>query len=126
MTKNYDVGYKKPPKAHQFKKGQSGNPKGRPKKEKICMADILDKISNETITITENGHSFPTTKFEVAIRRLLAKAISGDVNALKLYVQLKEKYGAQIVQDNSVDAKNLEFSSAIEAEKAYKKLVKSL
>ncbi|WP_433990382.1 hypothetical protein SuNHUV7_20230 (plasmid) [Pseudoseohaeicola sp. NH-UV-7] len=27
----YDVGFGKPPEAGQFKKGQSGNPKGRPK-----------------------------------------------------------------------------------------------
>lgn len=27
------VGYKRPPKKNQFKKGQSGNPKGRPKRK---------------------------------------------------------------------------------------------
>ena len=30
--KDYEIGYKKPPKHTQFKPGQSGNPKGRPQK----------------------------------------------------------------------------------------------
>ncbi len=30
-SENYDVGYKKPPEKSQFKKGESGNPEGRPK-----------------------------------------------------------------------------------------------
>ena len=30
-NKDYEVGYKKPPKEYQFKPGVSGNPKGRPK-----------------------------------------------------------------------------------------------
>ena len=32
--RGYEVGYGKPPKATRFKKGQSGNPKGRPRRQK--------------------------------------------------------------------------------------------
>ena len=32
--RDYDVGYGKPPKATRFRKGQTGNPKGRPKTSK--------------------------------------------------------------------------------------------
>lgn len=43
-----EVGYKKPPKASQFKPGQSGNPKGRPKKKKMTDEEAL-KIVNEFV-----------------------------------------------------------------------------
>jgi len=38
----YSIGFKKPPKHARFKPGQSGNPKGRPKKTDT-MADVLQK-----------------------------------------------------------------------------------
>lgn len=46
----YKVGYGCPPKEHQFKPGQSGNPKGRPKKNNNFAEDVLEEMS-EMITV---------------------------------------------------------------------------
>ena len=39
----YEVGYGKPPKHSQFKRGQSGNPQGRKKQDRTIRA-IMQKI----------------------------------------------------------------------------------
>ena len=46
---SYEIGYGKPPKHIQFKKGQSGNPKGRPKKPKNLAALILKTFGDKVI-----------------------------------------------------------------------------
>jgi len=41
---NDDVGYGKPPKNTRFKAGVSGNPKGRPKRSPMALAEIVGKV----------------------------------------------------------------------------------
>ena len=61
--RHYEVGYGKPPKQHRFKKGQSGNPSGRPKGTKSSkptlpeerLKDIVLAEADRTIPVYEGG-----------------------------------------------------------------------
>ena len=81
MSDGYEVGYGKPPKDTQFKKGVSGNPKGRPKKA-LDFAEQLLRAARTPVTITENGRRVRKPRYDVAILQLLNKAMSGDMKAL--------------------------------------------
>lgn len=78
---NNSVGYKKPPKHTQFKSGQSGNPRGRPKGTRNLATDLKEELQ-EKILVTEGGKQRETTKQRAMIKSLLAKALKGDVRAI--------------------------------------------
>lgn len=82
---DYDVGYAKPPKETRFRKGESGNPRGRPKGRQNS-ATVLHKVLNETVTITENGKPKTITKLEAPVMQLVNKAMSGNSAAMRLMV----------------------------------------
>jgi hypothetical protein len=73
-------GYGKPPRAHQFKPGQSGNPRGRPKGAKGLKAELRAEL-DEFVTITVDGKSRRIRKRRLVIKALAAKAAKGHVAA---------------------------------------------
>lgn len=84
---DYEVGYRKPPKANQFKKGSSGNPKGRPKA--VTTADeALQRRLFSTLTVTENGKRRKITVIEAILGRTAQAALSGDHRATGLLIKL--------------------------------------
>ena len=88
---SYKVGYGKPPKATQFKKGKSGNPRGRPKGSLNLATDLTAELG-ENITIREDGRARKVSKQRALIKSLMAKALQGDVRAtasvLALYARV--------------------------------------
>lgn len=82
-AKKYEVGYKCPPAKYKFKKGQSGNPKGRPKLVQDFKTDFQDELE-EVISISENGKKKLLTKQRALIKRLVTSALSGNNSSIKL------------------------------------------
>ena len=93
----YDVGYKKPPKETQFKSGQSGNPKGRPKGS-TSTAALLKKALAMPVTHMVNGNLKKTSRDAAIYVNLTAKAVKGDIKAVKLVSDLKDRFGLDHVE----------------------------
>ena len=85
--KNDDVGYGKPPKAHQFKPGQSGNPKGRPKGSPNLLKQI-SKHAAKKVAVIEAGAEKKMARMDVVISAMFNKASKGDVSAARLLIDL--------------------------------------
>ena len=92
MTKR---GYKNPPKEHQFKKGKSGNPKGRPRKQRQPPSDPgLDLIASvhrelgKTISVQENGQHKEVTKLDAFSAQLVAQSVNGKPSQQKMLLSL--------------------------------------
>ena len=92
MTKH---GYKNPPMEHQFKKGKSGNPKGRPRKKKQSSSDPgLDLIASvhrelrKSVFVQENGKHREITKLDAFSAQLVAQSVNGKPSQQKMLLSL--------------------------------------
>ena len=85
------VGYGRPPRAHQFRKGQSGNRAGRPKGVKSLRAVIAASLV-QRVSVTVNGRRCSITKLEAIAMQLANKAASGDRHVAKLLIDLLQQF----------------------------------
>lgn len=75
---NHTIGYGKPPLEHRFRKGQSGNPAGRPRGS-VNEATTWKKLLLRKVAITDGGHTRKISVFELLCRRLLEHSLKGNV-----------------------------------------------
>jgi hypothetical protein len=96
---DYEVGYGKPPKHTRFKKGQSGNPKGRPKGSKNFGTDLWEEL-NERIEIRENGKLKRVTKQRAIVKTNVAQAAQGNHRA---YQNLLRSFAQYLLNTEGTD-----------------------
>lgn len=100
-------GYKRPPEATQFKRGRSGNPRGRPKGARSLKTD-LTKLMEKRLRIREDGEQRHVSGQELMLLKLFEKAAKGDVKAttqiigmvMKLDASEPREKGPEIVTEN--------------------------
>jgi hypothetical protein len=87
------VGYRRPPKEHQFKPGQSGNPKGRPKRQREDLAKTFRKVANQTITVPTEEGAVRMLRWEALIRQLMLLALGDKPHLASLLFSLRDAFG---------------------------------
>jgi hypothetical protein len=85
-----DVGYGKPPRATRFRKGQSGNPRGRPRGSRN-FASLVEEALAESVVINENGLRRKASNLQVIVKQLVNKAAQGDHRSIQLLMAFIER-----------------------------------
>jgi hypothetical protein len=91
-TRDNDVGYSRPPRANQFKPGQSGNPKGRPKGAKN-ESTILREIFERKIENRSGSRSRKITILEAILLRITEDSLKGNTKSATF---LLNRYAAMV------------------------------
>jgi hypothetical protein len=109
----YEVGYGKPPRASRFTKGQSGNPKGRPKGSKNLSSVVL-RESRQRVRINGPGGTRTVSKLQAAMMQLGNKSAQGDLRASREFFALIQRSeeslgsGTGTVPFNELDRQTIE------------------
>ncbi len=90
--KDYEVGYRRPPRKNQFQKGSSGNPSGRPKGSKN-IPSMLQKICHAPVKVkAENGKTKHISKIEAIMTQLANAAIRCDPKAARTFFAILKEF----------------------------------
>ena len=93
-ARTYAVGFGKPPAASRFKKGQSGNPTGRPKTADISdIAPLIEGIFSESVKMREGEQVRTLSNLEAMLRAQVTLALKGEPKAIRTVFNLGVKAG---------------------------------
>jgi hypothetical protein len=108
--KKYEVGYGKPPKASQFKKGQSGKPSGRSKGSKNVKTRIQAMLET-TSAVRLGDETRQMDTYDITLLKLREKALGGDARAMQKIFDL-----AHEIETMDTSAASSESDFAVEDE----------
>jgi hypothetical protein len=94
----YTTGYRKPPKEHRFRPGQSGNANGRPKGRKNT-ATLLCEILDRKVEVRNGGTIRKISVREAILTRFTEAALKGDTKSAGFLLQRYD--GTEPVQDHA-------------------------
>src|SRR6202007_2655200 len=118
MSNDRGSGYGKAPKDKQFKKGQSGNPKGRPKHSKNFKTDLQEEL-REPVVAHEGNRTIKISKQRAVIKSLVAKTMKGDPRSantlLNMVFRIFDPAGEFVETPTPMNAEEREVLAGIQA-----------
>ena len=109
----YKVGYGRPPKAMQFKPGQSGNPRGRRKGARNVRTVVQNELLGR-IVVRIDGKPRTLTKLEALVKKLVADALQGDPKAQAKVMELGQKFNVGVDEEGGQQPASQEDAAIIE------------
>ncbi len=103
--KDNEVGYGKPPKGHQWKPGQSGNPSGKKKAGKPprpLLHDLAEQLS-ELVPVTMGGKKQQVPLSHVMAMGLVRDAMKAPFKERLQLLQHLDKLGVLALQSQKID-----------------------
>ncbi|MCC6597653.1 MAG: hypothetical protein IT559_02555 [Alphaproteobacteria bacterium] len=86
-SNDYEVGHGKPPKHTRFKPGVSGNPKGKPRKNRTFEEEVQAVLSTR-VPVTINGKKTYVTKRQLLLEQIINGAINKNPTMMRLALPL--------------------------------------
>jgi hypothetical protein len=87
---DYKIGRGRPPLETRFRKGRSGNPRGRPRGAKTLLKTLFE-VLNERVEVTADGPPRKVTRRRLGLIALADQFARGDPSAVKIVIGLTER-----------------------------------
>jgi hypothetical protein len=86
-SEDYKVGYGKPPKHTRFTPGVSGNPRGKPRKNRSFEEEV-QAVLGTRVPVTINGKKTYVTKRQLLLEQIINGAINKNPTMMRLALPL--------------------------------------
>ena len=88
-----DPGYRKPPRHSQWKKGQSGNPKGRPRSS-LNVSELFTQMLRQKAVVKHGKTTRRITRLEQILEAMMENAAAGATPQVKMVLEHAHNHDA--------------------------------
>src|SRR5580704_10689130 len=99
-AEGYKVGPGRPPKEHQFKPGQSGNPKGAKRKSRSLITDLKElfkRTFSQKVKVTRGEQEQSITMWAAGMQQLSVQFAKGERHARRDAFWIAERLGSELL-----------------------------
>jgi len=101
MADDYNVGYGRPPKHGQFRKGQSGNPAGRRTEQERFASVLREELASE-IVMKIGDKKLKASVLRALTKMMINMALAGDQKAIaELMRQINRYFPESLAADDA-------------------------